>query len=233
MFDYRTALSWLRRQITSLVKASGLWIAILLVSSVSIFAGQYFYGNSEQAAQMTASGHPAGTCLTAEEAELARIINNYRNNSGLSSIPVTRSLSKVAQMHVVDLHHNRPDENRSDYRGYSCNMHSWSANSGANAVCYTPDHIYAAQMWNKPREVTNNAYDGYGFEIAYKTYAQATAGESLRAWQASPGHNPLIVQQGYWSTYNWPAMGVGIYEGYAVVWFGSEPDPHGNIPQCP
>ena len=60
----------------------------------------------------------------------------------------------------------------------------------------------------------------------------ATAAASLAAWPSSPPHNNVINEQGPWGGCQWPRMGVGIYEGYAVVWFGRTIDPAGTLATC-
>ena len=52
------------------------------------------------------------------------------------------------------------------------------------------------------------------------------------AWKGSPGHNAVILELGGWSGSNWPAMGTGIYENYAVLWFGDGTDPQGSVGTC-
>jgi uncharacterized protein YkwD len=173
-----------------------------------------------------------GDCLTAEEADLARLINEYRNANGLADVPVSRSLTQVAQWHVIDLHENNPDSG-TDSRGLPCNMHSWSDQGIWSPVCYTSDHAYASGMWDKPREITGDVYTGNGYEIAYGSSGQATASGALNAWKSSSGHRDVILENGMWSGSNWPAMGVGIYQHHAVVWFGRQPDPQGTVTQCP
>jgi hypothetical protein len=86
-------------------------------------------------------------CLSEAEVELAQLINNYRNENGLPSVPISQSLTAVAQWHVIDLHENIPDTG-SDH-GFACNMHSWSGAQPTlwSAVCYTSDHQYAQGMW--------------------------------------------------------------------------------------
>lgn len=173
-----------------------------------------------------------GNCLTAEEATLATLINQYRASLGLPEIPLSRSLSTVAQWHVRDLEWNNPASGH-DPRGQACNMHSWSDEGPWTPVCYTSDHFYAEGMWNKPREITNGVYNSEGFEIAMGGSGwTANAADALAAWQSSPGHNNVIIEQGPWAGYKWPAMGIGIYEGYAVVWFGRMTDPAGTLPTC-
>lgn len=171
-------------------------------------------------------------CLSPDEADLARQLNRYRNMYGLASIPVTRSLTDVAQWHVIDLHHNQADT-CSPYGWQPSNMHSWSGRGHWGSVCYTPDHAYAAQMWSKPREITRNLYQGNGFEIAYFDSRGPSPTDTLVSWQRSPGHNTVIVQGGTWANFKFGAMGVGIMGEYAVVWFGDQPDPQGGISLCP
>jgi hypothetical protein len=80
-------------------------------------------------------------------------------------------------------------------------------------------------MWDKPRELTN--YPGNGYENAHGGSGgyQATATSSLEGWKNSPAHNAVILNQGTWQNHRWNALGVGIYKGYAVLWFGEEVDP--------
>jgi len=166
-------------------------------------------------------------CLSPQEAQLADLINAYRADNGLAAIPVTVSLTVVAQWHAWDLDTNAPHDG-------SCNLHSWSAQDAWSAVCYTSDHAQAQGMWDKPREITQDAYAGNGYEIAYWSSGTATPSGALAGWQSSSGHNDVILNQGIWTGRNpWPAMGIGMREGYAVVWFGDIADPQGNISTCP
>jgi len=174
-----------------------------------------------------------GACLSDEEAELVRLINEYRAASGLPPVPVSRSLTTVAQLHVRDLQEHRPNSG-SDGRGLACNLHSWSSNGPWTPVCYTADHTYASGMWDKPREITGGVYSGTGYENAFASYgAPATAAAALASWQASPGHSATILERGTWASASWPAMGVGISENFAVLWFGNLADPQGEIGVCP
>ena len=150
--------------------------------------------------------------LTPEEKKLYKIITEYRQQHNLPKIPLYRTLTYVAKLHVRDLHQNRPE-------GGKCNMHSWSDKGKWSACCYTDDHENAECMWNKPRELTT--YKGNGYEIAYGAYGfNANADGALKGWKGSPGHNQVILNQGIWKDADWKGMGVGIYGGYAVVWFG-------------
>lgn len=162
--------------------------------------------------------------LNKEEISLAKQINDYRARLNLPVIQLSASLSMVARQHVYDLSGNY-------HHGERCNLHSWSQSNHWSSCCYTSDHRRAACMWDKPRELT--AYKGDGYEIAfYSNYDYNGAGElasdALDGWKTSPGHHELIVNRGKWETASWKAMGVGVYNGYVVVWFGEQPDPAGE-----
>ena len=156
-------------------------------------------------------------CLTAEEKRLYVLINDYRKSKKLGPIPYSAKLSKVAQTHVRDLMANYDYENRGD-----CNPHSWSAKGKWTSCCYTADHKQAQCMWDKPKEIAD--YDGAGYEIAYWSSDDADAVEGLEGWKKSAGHNPLLINSDSWSKLEWKGIGIGIYESYAVVWFGETED---------
>lgn len=156
-------------------------------------------------------------CLSVEEQKLYEIIMDYREEKELSKIPFSAKLTKVAQMHAEDLskHYKFDPKNK-------CNPHSWSKNGDWSPCCYTNDHKQAQCMWDKPREIAG--YDGDGYEIAYYHSDAATAEPALKGWQKSSGHNPLLVNSGIWKEIEWKGIGVGIYQNYAVVWFGRVDD---------
>jgi len=156
-------------------------------------------------------------CLSKQEWKLYEIITEYREQNNLPKIPISRSLIYVAQLHVWDLNVNKPDS-----KSY-CNMHSWSDKGSWTACCYTSDHAKASCMWDKPRELTN--YYGNGFEISHGTYGYSANAESaLNGWKSSSGHNNVIINKSIWKDMKWNAIGVGISDGFAVVWFGTAKD---------
>ncbi len=156
-------------------------------------------------------------CLSGEEKRLYELINEYRKSRKLEGIPYSAKLSRVAQTHVRDLTANYDYYNRGD-----CNPHSWSTKGQWTSCCYTADHKQAQCMWDKPKEIAK--YDGAGYEIAYWSSAGADAEEGLEGWKKSAGHNPLLINSGSWSKLEWKAIGIGICESYAVVWFGETED---------
>jgi len=179
---------------------------------------------------------PAGLdtiCLSSEEADLVRLINEYREGLGLVRVSPSKSLSLVARMHSRDLYENKPYIAQ-DGNGNQCNMHSWSNKGGWSPACYTNDNSKAESMWNKPKEITNNIYTGLGFENVYRTSEEKVSTSTvLERWKNSPAHNVVITESGIWKGMNWPAMGVSIYKNVAVIWFGDKEDPQGLISICP
>jgi uncharacterized protein YkwD len=161
--------------------------------------------------------------LSSEEELLYNLIMEYRKENGLPPIPLSKSLTFVAQTHAKDL----------DTPGVvtgNCNGHSWSANGNWKSCCYTADHSKPHCIWDKPRELTCvsdnglTCYRGNGFEIADGYYGLdgiMNAQTALRDWKGSPGHNATLVNGGSFSR-PWKAIGVGISRHFATVWFGHE-----------
>lgn len=159
-------------------------------------------------------------CLQSNEIELYKLLMEYRQQNGLPTIPLSSSLSFVAQTHCKDLDANY-------VKSSLCNMHSWSNKGKWIGCCYSPDHANASLMWSKPRELTK--YKGNGYEIAFYSWHSdgnhiAEPEEALDGWKNSQGHNEVILNKGIWQTSTWKAIGIGIYHGYAMVWFGEEVD---------
>ncbi|OFX42223.1 MAG: hypothetical protein A2046_03925 [Bacteroidetes bacterium GWA2_30_7] len=169
-------------------------------------------------------------CLSKDEKKLYDLIMEYRKEHKLPAIPISKSLTYVAQVHCKDLFDNKPDKKT------SCNAHSWSDKGSWTACCYTSDHKRASCMWNKPRELTN--YKGNGYEIAFGSsddYFEdySTAPEvALNGWKKSTGHNDVILNKDIWKSHGWGAIGVAIYKNHSVVWFGEEADEDGTVDVC-
>jgi uncharacterized protein YkwD len=150
----------------------------------------------------------------------------YRKSKDLPPIPLSAKLTKVAQTHARDL----TDNYKFDVDN-KCNPHSWSKKGKWSACCYTNDHKQAKCMWDKPREIAQ--YNSNGYEIAYYSSRGATAEEGLAGWKVSPGHNPLIINDGMWSKVQWKGIGIGIYGEYGIVWFGEIADEDNGVPAAP
>src|SRR5688500_17123131 len=72
----------------------------------------------------------ADTCISEQEVKLYNLINSYRKGKGLPKIPLSKSLTFVAQTHAQDLSENKIDTGM-------CNAHSWSAKGKWTSCCYT------------------------------------------------------------------------------------------------
>jgi len=152
----------------------------------------------------------AGDRLEPEEQRLYDAVNRYRAEHGLPPIPLSPSLTVVANRRVLDLHKNI---------GHL--THSWSncPYDAANPATYPC-------MWKAPQRL-GTAYPGNGYEVAHGRSGRyrATANLALQAWQRSPAHNAVILNQGIWQVKEWRALGIGISNGFALLWFGEERDP--------
>ncbi|SFE85967.1 Cysteine-rich secretory protein family protein [Thermoflexibacter ruber] len=155
-------------------------------------------------------------CLSKEEKKLYNLINEYRKQKNLKPIPLSRSLSFVARRHVVDLAENVKKL-----------THGWSN------CAYDKDNpnTFEPCMWGKPKALTG--YQGDGYECAYGAFGfEADAVGALESWKESKFHNEVIVNTGIWKRYQWNALGVGIYKGFAVIWFGEKIDEKAEIQEC-
>lgn len=167
----------------------------------------------------------ANPSLNAEEQALYEQLNAYRQQNGLTAIPISPALTQVARAHVSDLNQNPPTG--------SCNLHSWSAQGSWNSCCYTGNDT-AQCMWDKPREISG--YQGNGFETAYMNSGVVNADNALSAWKSSTAHNDVLLNVGIWQYMAWNAVGIGLAQHYAVLWFGTQTDNSqfdSNSTQCP
>jgi len=175
------------------------------------------------------SAHPAPVeqkvCLTEDENTLWVMVNNYRQKKYLPAIPISRDLTIVAHTHVRDLHSYFNIQTSKE-----CNPHSWSTHGNWEGCCYGSDHSNKECMWDKPGQITD--YHSRGYEIAFYQSDGAIAFTALEAWKKSKGHNEVILNKDTWSKISWQAMGVGIFEEYAVIWFGELKDKN-SASLCP
>jgi uncharacterized protein YkwD len=153
-------------------------------------------------------------CVSEEEVYLWELVNEHRENNGLEPVVLSKSLSYVARAHVVDL------EER-----VGSLTHAWSDCEYRAGDATTYDC-----MWKKPQKLT--PYPGFGYECAYGTSQTASAQGALASWQRSSPHNAVILNRDVWANMKWQAVGVGIFGGYACIWFGTDADPLGTAEQC-
>ncbi len=207
------------------------WISWAAVAVAAGLAPTPAAGQPEEGRPGVAAPAP-GTCLTAPEVELARLVNQYREGRGRRALPVSRSLSLVARWHAIDLSENGGTRG-TDPRGLPCGLQSWSDRGPWTRLCYTADHHYAEEMWRKPRELTANAYLGNGFELVYRTSGPLVLPRVVARWTDGAAQRDMILAEGVWRERDWPVMGVGVVGPYAVLWFGDQPDRQGELLPCP
>lgn len=197
--------------------------ALLFLSGVSLA------GASEYDDVLAERGRYA--CLSREEAGLLALVNRYRAEIGLNATQNSRSLNKVARIHLLDLLKNNPVKANSD--GSFCNPHSWSDKGFWKSLCYTADHRNAAGMWSKPREITGYAFKGNGYELFYMTSENiVNPARALESWKEKSSHNDILAGKSAWQGITLQSVGVGIINGYASAWFSEMKDPLGPLPPC-
>lgn len=170
------------------------------------------------------------SCLSPDDSELIGLLNDYRVQNGLTSLPPSFWLGSTAQWKIWDRLNNPSAV------GGSCSTHSWSNNppSGVawTGMCYTMDHAQAAQMWAKPRQISASIYTGNGYELTADSGGTQTPAQALSQWQNSPAHNAVILQQGQWAGVNFRGLGVDLSGGYAILWFGDGLNSGGLMEPC-
>ncbi len=148
-----------------------------------------------------------------DEAErLIDAVYDLRAENGLSAIPLSPTLERVARAHATDLERYPPNGR--------CNLHSWSRGGVWSPCCYTPDHAQARCMWDKPREIGRGAYRGDGFEIVCWHSERMTTTIAMRCWRDSRAHQNVILNRREWRDIEWHALGVAMSAHYAVLWVG-------------
>ena len=166
---------------------------------------------------------PTTFCISKAELKLYNLVNSYRKQNKLPEVPLSKSLCYVAKLHVNDLRNNHPDT-------MDCNLHSWSDKGSWAECCYGREKFNHTCMTSKPGELTN--YPGEGFEIAFWESVDAEPDNVIDLWKSSASSNDLMLNRGVWKGTSWKSIGVGILDGYAVVWFGKEEDVEGSIKIC-
>ena len=172
------------------------------------------------------------TPLSEKEKELVKLINDYRISLGKRPLNVSKSLTYVARTHTKDqiLHF---EYDLKDERGLPANLHSWSKYGNWTPVMYTADHKYHELSDKKPKELTKYTFGGTEISAGQQYYDQIhqmTPNMALDLWKNSPGHNHEIIKNNifYNAFHAERIMGISIHDGFANVWFGSDPtDPAG------
>ena len=161
---------------------------------------------------------PPDFCVSKAEYKLYTMINEHRTANDLPELSLSISLSYVAVTHVADLVNNNPDTS-------ICNLNSWS-NKGDWTPCCHNNYVPKSEcILGKPRELTN--YRGEGHELAYWEPVPVNPDSLLAFWTSIKETNDFLLNLEQWDKYKWRAVGIGILEGYAVIWVGELPDREG------
>jgi len=149
--------------------------------------------------------------ISQDENILYNMINDMRLQNKLPAISLSPELCKVAQVHIADLIKYKPQD-----RG--CSLHSWSGSGKWTACCNTKEVFGIQCMKSKPREITG--YKGDGYELIYWGEDKATPADAAALWKQVDASADMILSRAKWIGYDWKAMGVGIHDGYAILWLG-------------
>jgi hypothetical protein len=153
--------------------------------------------------------------ISQDEAILYNMINDMRRQNKLSILPKSEALTIVAHVHLDDLILNQPQDK-------GCSVQAWSKSEKWTSCCNTKDAAGIKCMTSKPKEITG--YPGNGYELAYWSEDQATPTDAITLWQQANASADMILSRGKWKGFNWKAIGVGIKDGYAVLWLGDKTD---------
>jgi len=162
--------------------------------------------------------------VSQDELILFNMINDMRVQGKMQPIPLSQNLCKVAHCHIDDLIVSKPQDN-------GCSLHSWSSSGNWTPCCNSKDPAGVQCMKSKPREITG--YQGNGFELIYWGEDKATPSDAAALWQQVEASADMILCRGKWKVYQWKALGVGIKDGYAILWLGDKADKTSEIAQEP
>ena len=166
---------------------------------------------------------PEDFCISKSEYRLFELVNQHRLENDMPGLTLSVSLSFVATTHVADLVNNHPDTS-------ICNLNSWSDRGDWTACCHNEYVPKSECILGKPRELTN--YRGDGHELAYWEPALVNPDSLVAFWASINETNDFLLNKNKWSKYKWRSMGVGMLEGYAVIWVGELSDREGAPGVC-
>jgi hypothetical protein len=181
-------------------------IALLSLSLQILFLIQVSFAQKEI---------PDGFCINPEEFKLFNAVNDYRKSQNLPLIPLSKSLSYIAKLHIKDLITNLPDT-------AGCGFHSWSDKGPWKPCCFKRENKDKYCILSKPKELTN--YPGIAHEVVFWESREASAEKAIKQWKETSAARFMLTNFREWEKFRWNAMGVGIEGGFAILWLGEEPD---------
>jgi hypothetical protein len=193
-----------------------LFISVFLVNLAATLVAQ------SMASKVPETGDP-GYCIMQDEMILYNLINDLRRQNKMPAIPLSKNLCIVSVVHISDLLSLKPQD-------IGCSLHSWSDNGKWKGCCYGKQPTDAKCMSSKPNEITS--YPGNGYELVYWEEETATAFEAFELWKQVPASMEMILNKGKWQSKSWKALGIGVRNGYAIIWLGDKSDLPANINIC-
>ena len=175
---------------------------MVFLVNVCLFSSSGWTADNCDGQTVLKSSACAGDGIEAEELTLYKLVNEYRAEKGLPAIALSPALSIVANRHVQDLDKNLK---KLDHGWSDC---AYDSQNSATFNC----------MWKAPQRL-GTSYKGNGYENA-AFLSNMNAVNALTIWKNSDAHNDVILNQSIWKRLKWKSLGVGIYNGYAVLWFG-------------
>lgn len=182
---------------------------IIILSGISLFAQE--------------KKIPDDFCINQKEYQLVELINQYRAKLMLDPITLSKSLSFVARTHAADLSKYYQAED-------DCNMHSWSDRGDWKAFCFPADQNRKNDVKDKAKELTN--YSGKAWEITYWDNTELDLNNVLDFWKGIEYTSSMLTNTGKWSDKVWKSIGVGIQDGYVLVWLGQNEDIEASTVIC-
>lgn len=180
-------------------------LTVFFLVSLAAFGQTLFAQTKCQGEKIFNEKKCVGDEVNTQEKELYRIVNEYRAQNNLPAIPLSDSLSIVANRHLLDLILN-----------IKTFTHGWSN---------CPYNIKDSNTWNCIFEAPKRLkvdYSGSGYENLYRNNGgNATPVLALEAWKKSAMHNALILNLDSWKNTKFNAFGIAINGQLAALWFGS------------
>jgi hypothetical protein len=158
---------------------------------------------------------PDNFSISVTEKQLSELVNELRTENGLSKLQLSKALSYVGRTHAKDLFNNNPDTS-------ICNMSSWSNKGDWTSCCHSKHLPNPDCILKKPSELTD--YKNEGHELVYWEPVNVDPNSVYEFWKSIKLTSDFFLNEEQWSNYNWKAIGVGIYGGYACIWVGENFD---------
>jgi hypothetical protein len=194
-------------------------MSVFKIYCIVFIAGIFSFSASAQ----SSSKIPKQFCISQKEYQLYNLINTYRAQINLGAIPLSKSLCFVAKTHAADLAAYYPF-------GDHCNMHSWSDKGSWKAFCFPADQNKRNDVKDKAKELTD--YPGKAWELTYWENFEADLNTVLDFWNSIPYTAAMIANTDQWKAKSWTSMGVGIQDGYVLVWLGTKADVEATVVVC-